>query len=133
MQGMTLRRRQREALTGLLWISPWLIGFVVFTAGPMLFSLGTSFTRFTLGKTAQFAGLDNYIRAFTADPLFWPSLCRTLLFTAVTVPLLICGALGVTVAFSLTQAAARFTVSSVPCLSWHTVMLVPPSLVRNSM
>ena len=95
MQGILLRRNQREALTGFLWISPWLVGFVVFTAGPMLFSLGTSFTRFTLGKTAQYAGLENYIRAFTADPLFWPSLGRTLLFTAVTVPLLICGALGV--------------------------------------
>src|SRR4030095_9574292 len=71
MQVMLLRRRQREALTGLLWISPWLLGFVVFTAGPMLFALGPSFTRFTLGKTAQFAGLENYIRAFTADPLFW--------------------------------------------------------------
>src|SRR6266853_1756557 len=87
MQGILLRRNQREALTGFLWISPWLVGFVVFTAGPMLFSLGTSFTRFTLGKTAQFAGLENYVRAFTADPLFWPSLGRTLLFTAVTVGL----------------------------------------------
>jgi len=47
------------------------------------------------GQDPQFAGLENYIRAFTADPLFWPSLGRTLLFTAVTVPLLICGALGV--------------------------------------
>src|SRR4051812_29670875 len=73
-----LSRRQREAVTGFLWIAPWLIGFVVFPAGPMLFSLGTSFTRFTLGKTAQFAGLENYVRAFTSDPLFWPSLGRTL-------------------------------------------------------
>src|SRR6185436_5229995 len=80
MHGIALRRNQREALTGLLWISPWLIGFVLFTAGPMLFSLGTSFTRFTLGKTAQFAGFENYIRAFTNDPLFWPSLGRTVAF-----------------------------------------------------
>jgi multiple sugar transport system permease protein len=106
MTVIALRRRQREALTGLLWISPWLIGFVLFTAGPMLFSLGTSFTRFTLGKTAQFAGLENYIRAFTADPLFWPSLGRTLLFTAITVPLLICGALGVAL---LMNQSLKFT------------------------
>jgi multiple sugar transport system permease protein len=99
-------RRQREAVTGILWISPWLLGFAVFTAGPMLFSLGTSFTRFTLGKTAQFSGLENYIRAFTADPLFWPSLGRTLTFTVLTVPLLICGALGVAL---LMNQSLKFT------------------------
>src|SRR5712692_8441278 len=99
-------RRQREAVIGILWISPWLLGFAVFTAGPMLFSLGTSFTRFTLGKTAQFDGLENYIRAFTADPLFWPSLGRTLTFTVLTVPLLICGALGVAM---LMNQSLKFT------------------------
>lgn len=88
-------RGQREALTGFLWISPWLVGFVVFTAGPMGFSLATSLTQFTLGKVPRFIGLGNYLRAVTADPLFWPSLGRTVTFTAMTVPLLICGALGV--------------------------------------
>jgi multiple sugar transport system permease protein len=90
-----LRRSQREALTGLTWISPWLLGFVIFTAGPMALSLATSLTQFTLGKTPQFIGLGNYVKALTADPLFWPSLGRTLAFTVITVPLLICGALGV--------------------------------------
>jgi multiple sugar transport system permease protein len=93
--GRRLSRRQREALTGLLWISPWLIGFVLFTAGPMLVSLSTSLTRYTLGRNATFIGIDNYIKAFTADPLFWPSLGRTLLYTFITVPLLTVGALGV--------------------------------------
>ena len=106
MMVLPLRRRQREALTGYLWIAPWLIGFVLFTGGPMLFSLGTSFTRFTLGKSAQFAGLENYVRAFTADPLFWPSLGRTLAFTVITVPLLICGALGVAL---LMNQSLKFT------------------------
>ena len=95
LAGRRLSRRQREALTGLLWISPWLIGFVLFTAGPMLVSLGTSLTRYTLGRNATYIGIDNYIKAFTADPLFWPSLGRTLLYTAITVPLLTVGALGV--------------------------------------
>ncbi len=116
MPGIALSRRQREAVTGLLWISPWLIGFVTFTAGPMLFSLGTSFTRFTLGKTAQFAGLENYIRAFTNDPLFWPSLGRTVMFTAITVPLLICGALGVAL---LMNQSLKFTAI------FRTLMFLP--------
>jgi multiple sugar transport system permease protein len=111
-----LRRSQREALTGVLWISPWLLGFVVFTAGPMGFSLATSFTQFTLGKTASFIGLGNYVRAFTGDPLFWPSLGRTLAFTVITVPLLICGSLGVAL---LMNQALRFTTA------FRTLMFLP--------
>src|SRR5207302_6534161 len=93
-------------LTGVLWISPWLVGFIVFTAGPMGFSLATSLTQFTLGKTATFIGPGNYAKALTGDPLFWPSLARTLGFTALSVPLLICGALGVAL---LMNQNLRFT------------------------
>jgi len=111
-----LRRSQREALTGFLWISPWLVGFLVFTAGPMGVSLGTSLTQFTLGKTATFIGFGNYARALTADPLFWPSLGRTLAFTLITVPLLICGSLGVAL---LMNQALRFTTL------FRTLMFLP--------
>jgi hypothetical protein len=55
----------------------------------------TSFSRYTLGRTPTFIGIDNYIKAFTVDPLFWPSLGRTLLYTSLTVPLLTVGALSV--------------------------------------
>jgi multiple sugar transport system permease protein len=111
-----LRRGQREALTGILWISPWLVGFLAFTAGPMGLSLATSLTQFTLGKTPQFIGFGNYIRAVTADPLFWPSLGRTLTFTAITVPLLIGGALGV--ALLMNQSLRLTTI-------FRTLMFLP--------
>ena len=84
-----MTRQRREALTGYLWISPWLVGFAAFTVFPMLASLGLSFSRLRLGRDLQFVGLDNYIRAATADALFWPSLGRTFYFTALTVPLVI--------------------------------------------
>ena len=90
---MSLQRR--EALTGLLWISPWLIGFLAFTVLPMVASFAMSFTRFRPTRATEFIGLANYIRAFTDDPLFWPSLGRTLYYTALTVPLVIVGALAV--------------------------------------
>jgi multiple sugar transport system permease protein len=90
-----MSRQSREALTGYLWISPWIIGFIVFTALPMLTSLGLSFSRLRLGRDLVFVGFDNYIRAFTGDALFWPSLLRTLTYTVLTVPLVVCGALGV--------------------------------------
>jgi multiple sugar transport system permease protein len=90
-----MTRQRREALTGFLWITPWLIGFVAFTVVPMLASLGLSFSRLRLGRDLIFVGFDNYIRAFTGDALFWPSLIRTLYYTGLTVPLVIVGSLGV--------------------------------------
>jgi multiple sugar transport system permease protein len=93
--GRRMSLRHREALTGLLWISPWLIGFLAFTVLPMLASFAMSFSRFRPTRAPEFIGFANYVRAFTEDPLFWPSLGRTFYYTAITVPLLICGALAV--------------------------------------
>src|SRR5215216_3090086 len=72
--------RRREALEGFLWISPWIIGFLVFTLGPMIVSLYLSFTRYKIGDTPEWIGLANYAEAFFADKLFWPSLGRTIYF-----------------------------------------------------
>ena len=63
-----------------VFVSPWLVGLVVFILGPMLFSLFLSFFNYTLGREftcRHFAGLDNWIRAFTKDELFWPSVGKT--------------------------------------------------------
>jgi multiple sugar transport system permease protein len=93
--GRKLNLQRREAITGLVWISPWLVGFAVFTLIPMIASLVLSFLRFRPGRTSDFVGLANYTRAFTDDPLFWPSLWRTFYYTGLTVPLIIVGALAV--------------------------------------
>jgi multiple sugar transport system permease protein len=70
---------------GLLFISPWLVGFIAFIGGPMLYSLYLSFTDYKLGRDAQFIGLDNYVRMFSDD--FWlTSLTVTLKFSAIVVP-----------------------------------------------
>lgn len=69
--------RRREALTGLLFISPWIIGVLVFTLGPFIASLLLSFTRYNIIQPPQWIGLDNYIRIFTSDRLFWRSLSNT--------------------------------------------------------
>src|SRR6516165_2243503 len=69
-----------------IFLLPWIIGLVVFILGPILFSLGLSFFNYTLGREATFIGLDNWIRAFTQDELFWPSILRTFAYTAVVVP-----------------------------------------------
>src|SRR3954452_13460067 len=75
--------RRREALWGYLFISPWIVGFVLFTMLPTLATLGLSFTNFSLSSTAPFAfvGLKNY-EDMLADPQVWASLRVTFTFAA---------------------------------------------------
>jgi multiple sugar transport system permease protein len=94
-----------EARAGMLAISPWVFGFLVFTLGPILASLYFSFTRYNVVQDPRFVGLDNYRRIFTDDPLFWKSLGNTLVYTALNVPLHVFTALG---AAMLLNRAARF-------------------------
>jgi len=85
--------QQREAIEGLLYISPWILGFLIFTAGPMIASLFLSFTNYNIVSPPRFAGLDNYI-ALLKDPLFWTSLTNTIYFAILVVPLTLVGSLG---------------------------------------
>ena len=87
----TLQREQ--VFWAYVFLLPWMVGLVVFIAGPILFSLGLSFFNYTLGQSASFIGFDNWIKAFTQDELFWPSIIRTFVYTAVVVPLSVFGAL----------------------------------------
>jgi multiple sugar transport system permease protein len=95
------RRRllREEAIFGYLFLAPWLIGLVVFVAGPMLASFYLSLTTYSLGvKPPEFVGLANFTRAVTAtDPLFYPSILRTFEWAISYVPLAIIGALLVAV------------------------------------
>ncbi len=81
-----LSQRQREELTAYLFIAPWLIGFLIFTLGAMLFSLGLSFFKTDLLTTFQFVGLDNYSRLWT-DRFVGQALKVTSIYTFTTVPL----------------------------------------------
>jgi multiple sugar transport system permease protein len=85
--------RRREALHGILFFLPWLIGLLCFVAGPMVASLGLSFTKYDMVREPQLIGLQNYREIFTADKLFWPSLGRTFLYAAVVVPAGLAGSL----------------------------------------
>jgi len=61
-----------------LFILPWLIGLVVFSAGPVFGMLGLSFTDWRISlDDLQFIGLDNYAKLFD-DPIFWTSVGNTL-------------------------------------------------------
>jgi multiple sugar transport system permease protein len=79
--------RRREAIEGYLYLLPWAIGFLGLVAGPTLVSLGLSFTKYDVVSPPTLVGLDNYVRAVTADTLFWPSLGRTIAYAVAFVPL----------------------------------------------
>src|SRR5436190_12154494 len=82
------KRLQREALIGLLFLSPWLIGFVFLKALPILVAFGFSLTNFKMvsPETTQFVGLENYVRLFK-DNVAGASLFGSLSYFILTVPL----------------------------------------------
>jgi len=69
-----LSLKQQEGMAFYLFASPWIIGFLVFTAGPMLSSLILSLTQYQIIRPPEFIGLANYKRMFLEDPLVWHSL-----------------------------------------------------------
>ncbi|WP_409304059.1 carbohydrate ABC transporter permease [Peribacillus sp. SCS-155] len=91
------KRSRKENLMGYLFISPWLIGLIFLTAGPLLFSLFVSFTDYNITSQMNFVGIKNYKHMFTVDQLFWTSLWNTLYFVIFSVPLTTAGAVFVAV------------------------------------
>jgi multiple sugar transport system permease protein len=79
--------RRREALAGYLFISPWIVGFAVFTLGAMIYSLVVSFSDYDLATNSLSpAGFANYSELFE-DPNVAQSLGNTLFYAVMAVPL----------------------------------------------
>lgn len=81
------KKKKKDAIWGLLFVSPFIIGFAVFMLGPMLFSFYGSFTNYNLTSKMDFIGLNNFIRMFTQDELFLTSLYNTVYYVVFNVPL----------------------------------------------
>lgn len=92
-----LNQKQREALWGLLFVSPFIIGFVVFLLGPMLFSFIGSFTNYNLTSRMDFIGLGNFKRMFQYDELFFTSIYNTAYYVIFNVPLTTIGSVGLAI------------------------------------
>ncbi|MGQ9631607.1 MAG: carbohydrate ABC transporter permease [bacterium] len=71
-----------EAVQCYLFITPWILGFILFTAGPILASLGLSFTQYNLFDPPKFVGLENFKKQVVDDPLFWQSLKVTVYYVS---------------------------------------------------
>jgi multiple sugar transport system permease protein len=77
---------QREAILFWVCVAPWVIGFILFTLGPMLYSLYISFTRWNVLTPPVWVGLENYTRILQ-DPDFVQSLKVTLMYAIFSIPL----------------------------------------------
>jgi len=80
------RLSQRNTIHGLVFISPWLIGFSIFTLYPLFASLYYSFTNYDVLQPAKWVGFDNYINLFVNDTLFLTALRNTLFYMVVSIP-----------------------------------------------
>ena len=101
------RIRFRRSTWGYIFIAPWILGFLIFSGGPLVASFYLSFTGYDVISAPHFVGLDNYQYAFSGDPLFWGSLFRTSYFAIVAVPLGLIGSLALAVLLNQGLRAAN--------------------------
>jgi multiple sugar transport system permease protein len=78
---------KREVAIGYSLITPWILGFIIFSAGPMIATFVLSFTDYNLAQTPNFVGFKNYETLFTKDINFWPSVRLTVLYSVISVPI----------------------------------------------
>lgn len=91
----------REKIDGYIFISPWIIGFLLFYAVPMIFSFVVSFCNWDYLQNLTFIGLRNYFRIFSRDEYALSGLRKTAQFVGMEVPLQL--GLSLAIAYLLTQ------------------------------
>ncbi|MAS33683.1 MAG: spermidine/putrescine ABC transporter permease [Anaerolineaceae bacterium] len=105
--GARVSLQRRETLAALAFISPWFIGFLVFTAGPMIASLGLSLTDYDVLHEPNFIGLANY-QELLEDPRLGLSLGNTVYYAILHVPLSIAIALALAMLLNNVGKASGF-------------------------
>jgi multiple sugar transport system permease protein len=93
-------RERRENAAGLLWVSPWVLGFAAFMLLPMGMSLAYSFTEYPMLEAPVWIGLESYARML-GDAKFWGAVWNTGWYALATIPL--CTALALAVAAMLAK------------------------------
>lgn len=115
-------RRRREAATAYGFLTPWLLGLIVVTLGPMLFSLYLSFTRYDLFSSPKWVGLANFRRMFDTDPRYWESVKVTLVYVGISVP----------VVLAVSLALALLLNRGMRALPLYRTLFYIPSLLGSS-
>ena len=113
---------RRENLVGYLFLSPWLIGFFVFTFLPIVASFVLAFTDYDIFSAPKWVGLENFSRMFLQDRRYWRSVRATFYYVFTAVPLRLLAALAV--AMLLTRGRRL--------LSLYRAAYYAPSIVGGS-
>jgi multiple sugar transport system permease protein len=103
---------------GWAFISPWILGFLLFTLGPMVASIALSFTRFDGIHTPVFVGLKNFTSLFT-DPKVWNSLRVTFTYAFIALPLSLVAGFLLAYILNLNIPGKKF---------WRTLFYLPAML-----
>ncbi|WP_449539625.1 carbohydrate ABC transporter permease [Ferdinandcohnia sp. Marseille-Q9671] len=111
-----------DNLTGYVFISPFIIGLVVLTLYPILYSLYLSFTDYDLLGSPTWVGTDNYVRMLTNDDMFWTSMKTTFFYAGIAVPIRLVFALLVALALN----------KMVEMVGLYRTLLYLPSVVGGS-
>lgn len=118
----TLKGRWESSIAGYLFISPWLLGFLLLTLWPMVQSMYYSFTKYTLLDAPEWIGLRNYERIFADDEMFRQSLKITILFVVLSVPIKLFSALMVAMVLN----------KKIKGISVYRTFIYLPSLIGSS-
>lgn len=110
---------RRDLRNGLLFISPWLVGLLVFTLYPIVSSFYYSFTTYDIVSSAQFVGLANYNDLMAHDPLFWITVRNTLFLVCVFIP------------SSLLLALALLLNAKISGMAFYRTVFFLPSIVPD--
>jgi multiple sugar transport system permease protein len=110
-----MKRDLREFAKGMAFISPWLVGFIVFTLVPICLCLYYSFCKFNLLTPPRWIGLDNY-RAMLSDATFWQAARNTTVYAAMAVPAGVLVSLGLAMLLTVQIPGRTF---------WRAVIFLP--------
>ena len=77
---------RREAISGYLYIMPWILGFLLFTAIPIIASIYLAFTSYRGYGDINWIGFANFTKMFTGDDIFWQSVKVTLIYVVGFLP-----------------------------------------------
>lgn len=109
---------RRDSRIGILFAMPWILGFLIFLTYPLISSLYTSFTSYSVLRPPKWVGLDNYIELF-GDDVFRKALANTFIYAVGAVPL----------STVLAIALAMLLNTKVKGMALYRTMFFLPSLV----
>lgn len=120
-----VRKYPKNWKWGLMFIAPWIIGFTLLQAYPLIMSLYYSFTDFSILKDGKWVGTKNYTDLFQKDKYFWKSFFITVKYSMMSVPMKLVMALAIAMVLNMKLKGINFfrTVYYLPSIMGGSVAI----------